>query len=127
MSLRVRRRNLREFEHEWWLMVIAEAEVGRLVHFRVERGFVLPSVTVVASIRDEVEFMRPARKELGIWHSKWNFYLGAAAKRRAFRECGPKEHLLLVSGVLVIDGAIEKFSEYEREFWQRVAERRTIS
>jgi hypothetical protein len=42
--------------------------------------------------------------------------LGAAAKWRVFRECGPREHLLLVYGVLVIDGAIEKFSEYECEY-----------
>ena len=127
MALKIVRRKMRSVEDEEWMKNIAIGEVGRLVHYRVERGFVLPSVTVVASIRDEVEFMRAARKELGIWHSKWNFYLGAAAKRRAFRECGPMEHLLLVSGVLVIDGAIEKFSEYEREFWQRVAGRRAIS
>jgi hypothetical protein len=109
-------RKIALFEHEERMKYVAIEEVGRFVSRRVERGFVLPSATIEATSQEERAFLLAARKELGTWHSRWNFYLGAANKRRAFRELNDEDRLLLVSGVLILDGTIERFSTYERDY-----------
>ena len=119
MALKIVRRKMRSVEDEEWMKNIVIEEVGRLVHYRIPRGFVLPCVTIEATVQEEEAFLHAARKELGVWHSWWNFHLGASAKRRAFRDRDPEEHLLLVSGVLVLDGTIAQFSIYERDYRRR--------
>jgi hypothetical protein len=120
-SLIVERRQIAgSYLDEEDLMAISIDEVARLtVAQPAELGFIVPCVTITAGARDEEPFIRSARRELGEWHRWLNSGLGSGNKRRLFRLWDALDHFVLISGVLIRDGKVDGFAEYEKEVLRR--------
>ena len=136
----VKERNLRKMgvRDEMQMCEISDKELGRLTNEEpCELAFILPNVTLEASMAQEKEFMYEARKRLGMWHM-WltSIHFGNGNKRRYFRQRlmsrrkeAPEvenqkliEHLCLVSGILVCSGKPRDFAQYEKIYKQRMHE-----
>jgi hypothetical protein len=101
------------------LLAISINEVARLTDAQpVELGFIVPSVTITAVARDEEMFMRRARRELGEWHRWLNSVLGSGNKRRLFRVWDAVNHMGLIAGILIRDGEVDGFADYERAYYR---------
>jgi hypothetical protein len=123
MSLKIKRRRITtgRIRDEEELKQIAINEVGDLIESRsAELGFVLPSVTITANAVHTGWFVRTARHELNKWHTWLNSWLGSGNKRRVFRMRDQLEYAVLMSGVLICNGEIENFSQFEKRYRDRI-------
>ena len=136
-KLWVKTRDLRNMEitDEIRMLVLCIAEVGRLTHDKpVELGFILPDVTIETGLSREKQFVYEARKQLNRWHRRLNsMFNGNANKRRFFhmRINGDRNNIneqqamlreAMCAGLLVLNGQVQNFSQYEKAFHLREQE-----
>jgi hypothetical protein len=110
----------RRVEDEEQLKQIVVDELDRLSRLDVERAFVLPSVTITAKRQDEKEFATKARLELGKWHRWLASIMGAGNVRRWSRMMSGHDYKALISGFFIYDGFVENFSQFEKQFKERI-------
>jgi hypothetical protein len=117
------------------LVEISHKEMERLTDEPVELAFILPSVKLEAAVSQEQQFVRDARKRLGMWH-RWltSVFFGHRKKRNFFhvrvKRNGKRdvddqklvERNCLVCGVMLLNGEPHDFAQYERAFKLRQQE-----
>jgi hypothetical protein len=100
------------------LLALCTHEIARLTVLEpAPLGFILPSVTIVASTVDEEEFMRQARMNLNEWH-RWlhSVFYKTGNVRRWKRQLDAVTYEALIKGVFILHGQIQNFRKYEKAF-----------
>ena len=99
------------------LLELSIDEIDRLAG--AELAFVLPSVTLIAEQKDLDnldEFMQRCRSELGKYHRYMNSGWGNHGSRKWSRTLKKHEHWILVGGVLINEGKLQKFAAFEKHY-----------